>query len=79
MYLDNGWLLAVMACMASLCTDSSLRNLAGAMPASVGNNNAGVGHKQRVTIRIVLFRAKSNLLVCVLRHHAGAENPCNDY
>ena len=58
-YLDDGWLLAVMACMASLCTDSSLRNLAGAMPASVGNNNVGVRHKQPVTIRVVLLRAIS--------------------
>ena len=71
-YLDNGWLLAVMAYMASLCTDSSLRNLAGAMPASVSNNNVGVGNKQPVTIRVLLFRVISNLLVCLLWHHAGA-------
>ena len=42
-YLDNGWLLAVMACMASLCSDSSLRNLVDAIPASVGNSNVGWG------------------------------------
>ena len=58
-YLDNKWLLVVMACMASLCTDAFLRNLAGAMPASVGNSTVGVGHNQPVTIRMMLLRAIS--------------------
>ena len=70
--LNSGWLLMEKACFARLYNSSSLRSLCGAMPVSVGSNAVGVGSKQPVTIRMLLFNAISKLLVCTLQHHAGA-------
>ena len=61
----------VVACTASQYTSSSLCNLAGAMPASVGKKDVRVGRNQPATICMVLLKATSNLFVCALQNHAG--------
>ena len=60
------------ALFTSLCEWSSLRRVAGAMPANTGRNSDGVGRRQPVMILKVSLSDVSSFLVCTLRHHAGA-------
>ena len=59
----------------NLEVSSTLHRLGGGIPARTGRHLVGVGWRHPVMIRMVLLRATSNFLVCLLRHKAGAVYP----
>ncbi|KAK0144358.1 hypothetical protein N1851_017284 [Merluccius polli] len=52
---------------------ASRRRPAGAIPASTGRWNTGVGFRQPVMVRSAMFMATSTFLECGLLHQAGAQ------